>query len=291
MRKNKEQHPTVSLTAANTDTTRTFADDSDDWPLIGPGDPPPYTVYNESGDAPFLLVCDHASRVFPKAMNQLGLADWVINKHVACDIGAADLTRCLADRFNAPAVLAGYSRLIVDLNRQLHDVSAFIPVSDGIAIPGNIGIDEREMQQRIRSFFNPYHEAVAQQLDAFRARGQVPAMISVHTCTPVFDRVVRKMHIGVMWDVDPRIAQPLIKNLASMDGVSVGDNEPYSGKHPNDFTVDYHAEQEGIPCVGLEVRQDLVSDYEGAAHWAGILAEALEPVMADTALYRLRQSD
>ena len=76
-----------------------------------------------------------------------------------------------------------------------------------------------------------------------------------------------------------------------MEGVCVGDNEPYSGKHPNDFTVDYHAEQDGIPSVGLEVRQDLVNTLEGAIHWAGVLAEAFQPITANPDLYQVRRPD
>jgi len=248
--------------------------------LIGPEDPPPFNIYNEGGSAPVLLVCDHASAAFPAAMHQLGLADWVLEKHVACDIGAALVTRHLADRLDAPAVLSGYSRLIVDLNRQLHDVSAFIQVSDGIAIPGNLDLDEQEKQERVDSFFKPYHDAISRQLDQFEAHGETPAFVSIHTCTPVFNNVVRHCHIGVMWDQDERIPVPLMEALRSKPELSIGDNEPYSGRHPHDFTIDYHAESAGLPCVGIEVRQDLVSTPEGVRKWADILADAFEAVLS-----------
>ncbi len=257
-------------------------------PLIGPGEPPPFEVVNPNGKAPFLLVCDHASRRIPQALGQLGVADWVLDRHVACDIGAKALTLALSERFDAPAVLAGYSRLVVDLNRQLHDASAFIRVSDGIAIPGNIELTEEERQQRIETFFDPYHGAVDAALRRFLDNGHVPALVSIHTCTPVFNRVVRRWHVGVMWDKDPRIARPLLDNLEQADDVCAGDNEPYSGAHPNDYTVDHHAEQNGLPCVGIEVRQDLVDSPEGAQYWADILGTALDPVLADPNLYARR---
>jgi len=278
--------------SATTTRTALAADGEPDkarYPLIGPDDPPPFSIYNAGGQAPVLLVCDHASKTFPRAMNQLGVADWVLDKHVACDIGAAMVTRYLADRLDAPAVLAGYSRLIVDLNRQTQSASAFIKVSDGIAIPGNLDIGEEEKAERIASFFTPYHDAITRQLDAFQARGVVPAFLAVHTCTPVFNRVVRQMHIGIMWDQDPRIPVPFIRNLDAMEGVCVGDNEPYSGRHPHDFTIDHHAERNGLPHSGIEVRQDLVSDEPGAHRWAGILADALEDVLADVVGYEPRQ--
>lgn len=245
-------------------------------------------MYNSAGKAPFLLVCDHASRAIPAGMEQLGLATWVLERHVACDIGAADLTCALADHFDAPAVLGGYSRLIIDLNRQLHHPAVIPSVSDGIAIPGNLEISAVERQLRIQSFFAPYHQAIEARLAEFLAAGRVPALLSIHTCTPVFDRVVRKWHVGVMWDRDPRIARPLLERLQAMEGVCVGDNEPYSGRHPNDYTVDHHGEDMGLPCVGVEVRQDLVDHAEGVRNWAGVLAAALQGLLADPALYQLR---
>ncbi len=256
------------------------------YPLIGPGDPPPFLAYNEHGQADVLIVADHASPWFPAALNRLGLAEWVLERHVAWDIGSDNLARFLADRLDAPAVLAGFSRLIVDANRQLHDPTAFVEVSDGIAIPGNQGLTEDDKAQRVASFFRPYHQAISERLDRFEAAGKVPALISVHTCTPVFAQIVRPWHIGVMWDRDPRIAVPLIERLGHAEGVCVGDNEPYSGRHPHDFTIDYHAERRGLPHVGVEVRQDLVGEPDGARQWAGTLADALHEVLADPQLYR-----
>ena len=262
-----------------------FPDTGSDYPLIGPGDPPPFMTYNDHGRAAVLLVADHASPFFPAGMNQLGLADWVLERHVAWDIGSDQLTRYLADELDAQAVLAGFSRLIVDANRKLDDPTAFVEVSDGIAIPGNLDLDDEQKALRAQSFFEPYHAAIAAKLDGFAARAVVPVFIAVHTCTPVFDRVVRPWHVGVMWDRDPRIALPLMENLRAMDGVCIGDNEPYSGRHPHDFTIDHHAEPAGLPHVGIEVRQDLVDDDSGARQWAGILARALRPLLADQALF------
>ncbi len=259
--------------------------------LIGPGDPPPYMTYNEHGTAPVLLVADHASPFFPATMNQLGLADWVLERHVAWDIGSDELTRFLADELDAQAVLAGFSRLIVDPNRQLDDPTAFIEVSDGIAIPGNLDLDEKQKALRVQSFFKPYHDAISAKLDDFRSRDIVPSLISIHTCTPEFDRIVRPWHIGIMWDKDPRIPMALIEYFNAIEEICFGDNEPYSGRHPHDFTIDYHAEPAGLPHVGIEVRQDLVSDSEGARKWAGILAEALAEILADERLYCPLMSD
>lgn len=256
------------------------------YPLIGPGDSPPFFDYNSPGASPVLLVADHASPFFPARMNQLGLADWVLERHVAWDIGSDKLAKFLADSLDAPLVLAGFSRLIVDPNRKIEDSSAFAKISDGIAIPGNMDLGDEQKALRVQSFFKPYHDRITQQLDQFTANGVVPAMIAVHTCSPVFDRIVRPWHIGIMWDKDPRIPVPLIRHFENQEGICVGDNEPYSGRHPNDYTIDHHAEPAGLPHVGLEVRQDLVDTEEGAREWAGILARGLKPILSDQNLYR-----
>jgi len=263
-----------------------YPDIGDRYPLIGPGDSPPFTTYNDHGKASVLLVADHASPYFPASMNQLGLADWVLERHVASDLGSAMLAQFLADELDAQAVLAGFSRLIVDPNRRLDDPSAFPEISDGIAIPGNIGLDDEQKRLRVQSFFKPYHDTITARLERFAKRNVVPVVISVHTCTPVFDRIVRPWHIGIMWDRDPRLAVPLLEHFRQMEDVCTGDNEPYSGRHPHDFTIDYHAEPGGLPHVGFEVRQDLVGDAAGARKWAGILAGGLKTILADASLYR-----
>ena len=255
--------------------------------LIGPGDPPPYMTYHDHGSAPVLLVADHASPFFPASLNQLGLADWVLEQHVAWDVGVDELARFLADELDAQLVLAGFSRLIVDPNRRPDDPSAIPSISDGIAIPGNQDLDEQQRARRLHSFFWPYHNAITERLDRFSERGVVPAVIAVHTCTPVFDRVVRPWHIGVMWDKDPRIPVPLIEHFDRIPEICIGDNEPYSGRHPHDFTIDFHAETAGFPHVGFEVRQDLVDSREGAREWAGVLARGLDGILSDDDLYRL----
>ena len=263
-----------------------FPDIGDNYPLIGPGDSPPFTTYNDHGKAAVLMVADHASPYFPAAMNQLGLADWVLERHVACDLGSAMLARYLADKLDAQLILAGFSRLIVDPNRKLNDPTAFPEISDGIAIPGNIDLDDHQKALRIQSFFKPYHDAITTRLEQFAEQAIVPVFISVHTCTPVFDRIVRPWHIGIMWDQDPRVAVPLIEHFNQIEDVCIGDNEPYSGRHPHDFTIDYHAEPAGLPHMGIEVRQDLVEDAEGAGHWAGVLADGLSDILRDENLYQ-----
>jgi predicted N-formylglutamate amidohydrolase len=256
-------------------------------PLLHPEDPPPVERCNERGGAPVLLTCDHASAAVPRALNGLGLPPGAIREHIGWDIGAAAVTRLLAAALDAPALLAGYSRLVVDCNRDPGDPSSIPAVSDGVAVPGNRALSPEARVARLEACFAPYHTAIAARLDAFAAAGVAPAFLAVHSFTPVMGGVARPWHVGILWDKDPRIPKPLLAALGADPSISVGDNEPYSAREPTGFTVDYHAIARGLPHVALELRQDLIAEEEGAAAWAARLATALRPILARREIHRV----
>ncbi|MGB5708136.1 MAG: N-formylglutamate amidohydrolase [Arenicellales bacterium] len=258
--------------------------------LIGPGDPPAHQIINNQGKAQVLLVGDHVSNLTPASLNNLGLDPEALEQHIAYDIGTRKLVHHLSEHLNAPAVLAGYSRLVVDLNRSLEDPSVMPEVSDKIPIPGNQNMSATHRSQRIHDFYTPYRKAIDMALRGFRQRGVVPALIAIHSFTPEMAGFSRPWHAGILWDKDPRIPVPLMQNLrAHPDGFNIGDNEPYSGKHPADYTIDHHAEAAGIPHVSIEIRQDLVDSEDGAERWATILHEALRDILDNPELYSVWQ--
>jgi len=261
------------------------------YPLIGRDDPPPFVILHEHGAAPALVICDHASRAFPRGMKRLGLPELPSWQHIAWDIGAGELARGLANALDAPAVLAGYSRLIVDCNRKPEDPEAFRLESDGWVVPGNASLGELERRTRLACFFDPYHEAIAAMLAGFRRRNVVPMVISVHTFTPEMAGTVRPWHIGVLWDKDESSARRLIAGLRRVEGLVVGDNQPYSGKHPSDYTIDHHAEQAGLPHVCIEVRQDTLESPAGVERWVRLLGRLLSELISDPDLRRLHDSE
>ena len=256
--------------------------------LLADGEPPAFEVLNDRRSRPLLLACDHASNRVPAALHDLGLPESSLQRHIAIDIGAADVTRYLSRMLEATAVLCNYSRLVIDCNRALTDPTSILALSDGEWIPGNHELADVDRQRRYAQIHQPYHQAIDAQLQRLQRPGVWPALISIHSFTPFFDQVHRPWEIGVLWDADPRIAVPLMKNLAAR-GVKVGDNEPYSGKHPADYTIDHHAELDRLPHVSIEMRQDLVCSPEDANKWAQCLGEALAEILQDESLYSLHQ--
>lgn len=255
-------------------------------PLLQPDEPPAFERVEGGRRWPALIVCDHASRRIPRALDGLGLGEAATLRHIAWDIGAGDVSRLLAARLQLPAVLAGYSRLVIDCNRKLDDPTSIPAESDGERIAGNASLTTREREARAQACFWPYHRAVDAALDELARAVPAPALIAIHSFTPVMQGRARPWHCGVLWDRDPRMAAPLLAALRSEADLVVGDNEPYSGRHPADFTIDVHAEARGWPHVCIEMRQDLIADPDGVARWTDRLARALAPILDDPHLYR-----
>jgi len=224
-------------------------------------------VLIEGDDPRILLVCDHASAAVPPGID-LGIAPELLTKHIAIDIGAAALTRALAQHLAAPAVLAAVSRLVIDLHRQPDHPRLIPEMSDGHVIPGNTGFDRYE---RIAAFHRPYHRTLAAEI----ARHCPRLIASIHSFTPCLEEggTQRPWQIGILSNRDRRAADLAVAALEAR-GIVTGDNEPYSGRLLN-ATINRHAEARGIPSLAVEVRNDLISDHAGVVHWCDILGQIL----------------
>ena len=219
----------------------------------------------EQGTAPILCVADHASNFVPDDID-LGIDASLLNNHIAVDIGTKGVAGRLARRHKFPLHMATVSRLVCDLHRQPHDTAAVPTSSDGHLIAGNIGAN---FEKRIARFHAPYHEAFADMID----RIQPKLLVALHSFTPKLadGGDDRPWEVGLLYNQDNRAARHAIR-LLSEQGLTVGDNEPYSGKLLN-ATMDRHAETRGIPYLTIEIRQDQIGNEAGQARWADRIAD------------------
>lgn len=253
-------------------------------------DTPRYEEFNAEAQSDTLLVCDHASPLVPPELNDLGLDAATLRRHIAYDIGAADVTRRLATMLDCPAILCGTSRLVIDCNRPHDDPTSIPPVSDGVVIPGNQDVSESERQRRIESYFWPYQGRVEARLKAMLEAGKVPAVVSIHSFTPVFEGFERPWHVAMLSNRDRRMTDPLLRALAQDPSIVVGDNEPYSGWDPAGYAIHVYGDRMGLPTAVFEIRQDLIDTHHGAEAWAHRLAAVLRPVLQDAAHRRVLDS-
>lgn len=257
--------------------------------LLAAGEPAPFHVHNAVSELPILLVCDHASCRFPAALGDMGLDPFARRCHLAIDIGAGPLTERLSASLGATAVVAQYSRLVIDLNREILDPGAFLEFGDGILVPGNRNLRPADKEARIAAIYRPYHKAIDQQIDRLKTIGPPPAFISVHSFTPVMNGVPRAWQVGVLWDKDEQLAQIFIEEFRAA-GFLTGDNEPYSGKAPQDYTIDHHAEAIGLSHVGIEIRQDMIDSDAGVERIAAVMHRIIESVPARIGLSNSKKS-
>lgn len=226
-----------------------------------------------------LLLCDHAENTIPPAYGMLGLTPEDLSRHIAYDIGAAGVTEHLARALQAPALLTRYSRLLIDPNRGRDDPTLIMQLSDGRIVPGNAVLDEAEIEARVEGYYAPYHCAIDLAIDTAIAGGKPPVLVAIHSFTQAWKSVPRPWHVAVLWDKDPRLASALLRELAAIPDIIVGDNVPYSGQLKGD-TLYQHGTVRGLAHALIEVRQDLILGPEGQAEWGERLASVVRKVLA-----------
>lgn len=246
-------------------------------------------VLNPSGRGGVVILCEHASKVIPPDMDNLGLSGDDLTRHIAWDIGAEAVTRALSQMMDVPAVIHTVSRLVIDCNRE-PDHPTLVPTSsDGSDIPGNQNLSKAEIDRRRDQYYTPFHAAADQVIQDQLAAGVTPLVIGMHSFTPVMgadSQSERPWQIGFLWNKDHRLAQALIGALQRETTLTIGDNQPYSGKDLY-YTMQAHGADHGLPQTTVEIRQDLLATPDQAQQWAALLADALDGLLGRHDMGRL----
>ena len=242
--------------------------------------PAPFHVVRPSGAAPVVLVCDHASNVVPDELGSLGVSADDLTTHIAYDIGAAMVARRLSTLLDAPLVLSGVSRLVVDCNRPPGVPSAIPETTGGVVVPGNAGLDAQAREERHQRWFRPYHDAIGALLDERRGvrRGKGPVLLSIHSFTPELLGERRPWPIALLYGKDARLAHAFRDELRRDGSFPVGDNQPYSVGELTDYTVPVHGIGRGLLHTAFEIRQDGIDTEAGAHAWADRIAAAFRAI-------------
>jgi predicted N-formylglutamate amidohydrolase len=245
--------------------------------LLGPDDPAPAIVTNPDGASPFLLFGDHAGRLTPQSLGDLGLPQEAWERHIAWDIGVAGVGERLAAALDAPFIRQAYSRLVIDCNRVPGAVDSTPVISDGQPIPGNKNLSEADLAARRDEIYAPYQNRISQALDERGRLGRPTLLVSLHSFTPVFQGFARPWRFGVLHRGDSDFSRRMIALLGEAFGEAAGDNQPYS-MDQIDNTIPLHADARGLDYLELEMRQDLIADSAGQDEVAAIVAGLLRRV-------------
>jgi len=243
--------------------------------LLSKTDPSPVKLLNKQGKGSFVFGCEHAGNHIPRALGTLGLSKVERTRHIAWDIGAAQLTERLSEKLDGPAVLQRYSRLVYDCNRTASHPGAFVEKADGIHVTGNTDLSASDRQNREEEIYRPFHDALSQLTDQRRLTGRPTAFVAVHSFNDVVLGQTRPWHIGFLYNQQSHMSRFMIDWFRRNTAYSVGDNEPYSPLDGVDHTLRVQAETRSIPYTMVEIRNDLLRSEKAIATWAAELAQAL----------------
>jgi predicted N-formylglutamate amidohydrolase len=241
-------------------------------PLLGEEEGSPVEIVNPHARADFLLICEHASNRIPRALGDLGLDEAARESHIAFDPGAMPVARLMAETLNAPLILQRFSRLVYDCNRPPDAPGAMPERSEIYEIPGNKALSAADRAARTEALYIPFHQAIHDHLDRAAAAGREPAIVTIHSFTPVFHGTSRAVEIGLLHDRDARLADSMLDFSQHLTPADVRRNQPYGPEDGVTHTLQRHALPRGLLNVMIEIRNDLIADQAGQAEFADHLA-------------------
>jgi predicted N-formylglutamate amidohydrolase len=232
------------------------------------------TLSGPNNDA--FVFADHASNHIPDWIEGFGVPDADLERHIAWDIGTETVARDLCERLSCAGLLCGFSRLVIDANREPGTDGSIPTVSDGTPIPGNVDLSVPDAQERRTRLYDGYHTTLA---DALDARPDTLA-ISVHSFTPQLQgEPKRSTDIGLLVKDDSESAVAFIRNMAEIaPDLQVDVNEPYSA-HDLNHTIDHNIVPRGLRHLVIELRQDHIMTKVSALRMAQKLARAIRPLI------------
>ena len=246
--------------------------------FFGPKDPPPVQTY--LAKHPLVLSAEHAGRLSPESLGDLGVTEADQQRHVWYDIGMDRIPLMLRERLGCSLVHSTYSRLILDANRWPGDPTAIPERSDDVDIPANKDLSWQEKAARHQAFHVRYHAALAQVCDTVAGFAAQPIHLSLHSMTDKLatEDVQRPWEITFLHNEDDRLARQL-RDWFAAKGFTTALNEPYDAHGNTGFALYSHGYARGWLHAAVEVRQDLISTEKGCEFWAQHLADACRDVM------------
>jgi predicted N-formylglutamate amidohydrolase len=212
----------------------------------------------ESPNNLIVITAEHASNALPEGYNWTDSdRAFFVDEHWGYDKGSLDIAMHLAKELKCVLVYSLYSRLLVDVNRDLPSQTLFRKSGDGRLVDLNRNMDEEEEDLRIQKYHLSYYRAlreVSMKVDPMYIFG-------VHSFTPLYEGNPRTLEMGILVNYSDDMAERLCGELKKRHH-NVEINQPYDGK-------------EGLAALGallyakvpvtrqgiqFEFRNDLITD-------------------------------
>tara|TARA_B110000014_G_C19884941_1_gene457962 strand:- start:241 stop:765 length:525 start_codon:yes stop_codon:yes gene_type:complete len=163
-------------------------------------------------------------------------------------------------------------------------------VSDGKIIEGNKNISFlnncKEKKKRINNYYNVYHNKISEIIDRSLKKNIFPAIVSIHSFTPLFGGNKRSTELGILWDSDNRLPDIFFSYFnKNYKDIIIGNNKPYTGRMKND-TLYRHGTKQGLANILIEIRQDLINDSVKQIFFSKLIAQPLLESKNDVNLFK-----
>lgn len=237
-----------------------------------------FVVLGPRSLTPVVLTCEHASLRIPSIPAPDSGERRILRTHWGWDPGAWQVTRELSRRLKTSAVGGKWSRLWIDLNRRVDDPTLIRRDVDGVELSWNAGLDVGLREHRVLTYHVPYHEVIDRLIVRRLVRGRHPLLFAVHTFTAALDGRRRPFDAGVLYERDRGLAQRLARRLRDA-GLRVRYNQPYSGMAGMMYSIDRHGKHHGLPCLELELNQDLFEERSTAARLATVVEGGIRELL------------
>ena len=227
-----------------------------------------------------LITCEHAHNVLPPPYNWGESDSQFSPTHWAFDIGARETTIELAQRIGAVAILAKYSRLLLDANRLITSDTLFRTHCDGTELELNKNISIEERYNRINKYHAPFYHVLGEAVQEL----EPSFILSIHTFTPNYQGSIREVEIGVLYEEENvDIASYMVKEF-SKRGYDARFNEPWSGcvgiLAGNVAACTYSMAKPRIRGIELEIRNDLASNPESRERIVELIVGMLTHILS-----------
>ncbi len=239
----------------------------------------PFVTAGSHRNENIIIICDHATNTVPPTIagGDLGLQTSDMQRHIAYDIGAANVSSHLGMLLDAPVVCSNFSRLVIDPNRGEDDPTLLMRVYDGTLIPANRHATNADLEERLELCYHPYHAEIARLI----AERDTPTIISIHSFTPQLKgRPPRPWEVSILSNHDRRLSNPLLDELYSQKHITTGDNVPYTGYLKGD-TMYKHALPNNLMHTLIEIRNNLIVNEKGQKNWATRLAPLIKTAISE----------
>lgn len=225
-----------------------------------------------------VLICEHASNAVISPWCDADPA--LLASHAASDPGALGLAQAFGMQLaqaghKVELIHAPLSRLIFDLNRSPDRPDACPARSEVYHVAMNEGMRPADRLARMERLYLPFHNLVRARVARALALGVRPAIITLHSFSPYWHGLVRRVEFGVIHDDLPALAQAIVAQAGDL-GLVTELNAPYSAADHVTHTLRLHALPYGLENAMLELRNDLIATQEAQQ----AMAERLAPVLS-----------